>query len=145
MPAAIVFVQPDLGTALVYGAVTLAILFIAGIRWTHFAALGGLAVAAVTVVLVIAPAVGQPVLQGYQLDRLTSFLNPSDEPGDSCYQTNQSIDRGRLRRQDSGAATMRRNRSPASCRRATRTSSSPQRRSDGGSSALRSFYPSTPC
>ena len=77
VPAAIVFVQPDLGTALVYGAVTLAILFIAGIRWTHFAALGGLAVAAVAVVLVIAPAVGQPVLQGYQLDRLTSFLNPS--------------------------------------------------------------------
>ena len=30
VPAAIVFVQPDLGTALVYGAVTLAILFIAG-------------------------------------------------------------------------------------------------------------------
>ena len=47
LPAAIVFVQPDLGTALVYGAVTLAILFIAGIRWTHFAALGGLALAAV--------------------------------------------------------------------------------------------------
>ena len=92
VPAAIVFVQPDLGTALVYGAVTLAILFIAGIRWTHFAALGGLAVAAVTIVLVIAPAVGQPVLQGYQLDRLTSFLNQNcDAPDDPCYQTNQSI------------------------------------------------------
>ncbi len=58
VPAAIVFVQPDLGTALVYGVVTLAILFLAGIRWTHFAALGGLALAAVAVVLVIAPAVG---------------------------------------------------------------------------------------
>ena len=91
VPAAIVFVQPDLGTALVYGAVTLAILFIAGIRWTHFAALGGLAVAAVVVVLVVAPAVGQPVLQGYQLDRLTSFLNPSDDPADSSYQTNQAL------------------------------------------------------
>ena len=42
VPAAIVFVQPDLGTALVYGVITLAILFIAGVRWTHFAALGGL-------------------------------------------------------------------------------------------------------
>lgn len=91
VPAAIVFVQPDLGTALVYGAVTIAILFIAGIRWTHFAALGGLAVAAVAIVLVVAPAIGQPVLQGYQLDRLTSFLNPSDDPADSSYQTNQSI------------------------------------------------------
>ncbi len=90
-PAAIVFVQPDLGTALVYGAVTLVILFISGVRWTHFAALGGLAVAAVTVVLVVAPAVGQPVLHGYQAERLTSFLNPSDCTADSCYQTNQAL------------------------------------------------------
>jgi len=91
IPATLVFVQPSLGTALVYGAATLAILFIAGTPWQHFAALGGLALAAVLAVLVIAPAVGQPVLQGYQLDRLTSFLNPSDDPGDSSYQTNQSL------------------------------------------------------
>ena len=91
VPAALVFVQPDLGTALVYGAVTLAILFVAGTPWTHFAALGGLALAAVLAVLVIAPAIGQPVLHGYQLDRLTSFLDPSDDPADSSYQTNQSI------------------------------------------------------
>ncbi len=92
VPAAIVFVQPDLGTALVYGVVTLAVLFISGVRWTHFAALAGLAIAAVTIVLVVAPAVGKPVLEGYQLERLTSFLNPSDcSAADSCYQTNQAL------------------------------------------------------
>jgi rod shape determining protein RodA len=91
VPAILVFIEPSLGTALVYGAVTLAILFIAGTPWQHFAALGGMALAAVLAVLVVAPAVGQPVLQGYQLDRLTSFLNPSDDPDDSSYQTNQSI------------------------------------------------------
>jgi rod shape determining protein RodA len=91
VPAGIVFLQPDLGTALVYGAVTLAIMFVSGVRWTHFAALGGIALAAVTVVLVIAPAVGHPVLHGYQLERLTSFLNPSDDPADSSYQTNQAL------------------------------------------------------
>ena len=32
--------QPDLGTALVYGAVTLAIMFVAGVRWQHFAIMG---------------------------------------------------------------------------------------------------------
>ena len=48
VPALIVFVQPDLGTALVYGVVTLAILFVSGTPWQHFAALGGLALAAVT-------------------------------------------------------------------------------------------------
>ena len=41
--------------------------------------------------LVVAPAVGVPVLQGYQQDRLTSFLNPSEDPGDSSYQINQAM------------------------------------------------------
>jgi rod shape determining protein RodA len=91
LPALIVFVQPDLGSALVYGAVTLAILYVSGTPWQHFAALGGIAVAAIVAVLVLAPAVGQPVLHGYQLDRLTSFLNPSDDPADSSYQTNQAL------------------------------------------------------
>lgn len=93
VPAAIVFVQPDLGTALVYVAITLAVLFIAGIRWTHFAALGGLAVAAVAIVLVLAPAVGKPVLEDYQMSRLTAFLNPSEclAADDPCYQTNQAL------------------------------------------------------
>jgi rod shape determining protein RodA len=91
VPALIVFVQPDLGTSLVYGAVTLAILYVSGTPWQHFAALGGIAVAAVGLALVIGPMVGQPVLTGEQLDRVTSFLNPSDDPADSSYQTNQAL------------------------------------------------------
>jgi rod shape determining protein RodA len=91
VPAVLVLLQPDLGTALVFGVITLTVLFVAGIRWTHFAALGGLAVAAVTIVLVVAPAVGVPVLEGYQQERLTAFLNPSDDPADSSYQTNQAL------------------------------------------------------
>ncbi|MQA74828.1 MAG: rod shape-determining protein RodA [Solirubrobacterales bacterium] len=90
-PAALVFLQPDLGTALVYGVVTLAVLYIAGVRWTHFAALGALAVGAVLVVLVLAPAVGKPILADYQQDRLTAFLHPSNDPADSSYQINQAL------------------------------------------------------
>lgn len=91
VPAAVVLLQPDLDTALVYGVITLTVIFLAGIGWTHFAALGGLALAAVAVVLVIAPAAGAPVLEGYQAERLTAFLNPSDDPSDASYQTNQSL------------------------------------------------------
>jgi rod shape determining protein RodA len=91
VPGVLVFLQPDLGTGLVFGVVTLTVLFIGGIRWTHFAALGGLAVAAVFCVLVLAPAVGAPVLEGYQQERLTSFVNPSDDPSDSSYQTRQAL------------------------------------------------------
>jgi rod shape determining protein RodA len=91
LPALFVLLQPDLGTALVYGVITLAVLFVAGVRWTHFAALGGVAVAAIAIVLVIAPALGTPVLQGYQQDRLTAFLHPSEDPADSSYQINQAL------------------------------------------------------
>jgi rod shape determining protein RodA len=89
-PAALVFMQPDLGTALVFGVVTLAVMFISGVRWTHFVAIFGGVVALVTLVLVIAPAVGTPVLKGYQAQRLTSFLHPSDDPRDAGYQQKQA-------------------------------------------------------
>ncbi len=90
-PAAIVFLQPDLGTGLVFGVITLSILFVAGVRWTHFAALGAVAATAAIVVLVVAPAIGTPLLKGYQQERLTSFLNPSEDPRDSSYQINQAL------------------------------------------------------
>jgi rod shape determining protein RodA len=90
-PAALIFVQPDLGTGAVYAVITLAVLFIAGIKWTHFAFLGAMVAAVATLVLVIAPLVGHPVLQGYQQSRLTSFLNPSQDPRSSSYQINQSL------------------------------------------------------
>jgi rod shape determining protein RodA len=90
VPAALVFLQPDLGSALVLIVITLAVLFLAGVPWRHFAVFGGVAAVAATLALVVAPAVGAPILKGYQEERLTSFLNPSDDPSDSSYQTNQS-------------------------------------------------------
>jgi rod shape determining protein RodA len=89
-PAAMIFIQPDLGTAMVLGVITVTILFLAGVPWRHFAAMGGVAAAAAVLVLVVAPAAGAPILQGYQQERLTSFLNPSDDPSDSSYQLRQS-------------------------------------------------------
>jgi rod shape determining protein RodA len=91
VPAALVFLQPDLGTSLVYGVVTLAVLFCAGVRWQHFAVLGALGAGLAALVLVIAPAAGTPILQPYQEERLTSFLSPSEDPADSSYQINQAL------------------------------------------------------
>jgi rod shape determining protein RodA len=91
-PAALVFMQPDLGTGIVLGVITITILFLAGVPWRHFAVIGGLAAAAVSFVLVIAPAAGLPSpLHGYQQDRLTAFLHPSNDPSDASYQVNQSV------------------------------------------------------
>jgi len=89
-PSALVFLQPDLGTGIVLGVTTIVILFLAGVRWTHFAAMAGAAAVLATTVLVALPAVGAPLLKDYQSERLTSFLNPSDDPRDSSYQTRQS-------------------------------------------------------
>ncbi len=91
VPAALVFVQPDLGTGIVLAVITLAILLLAGVPWRHFAAIGGVAALLAVFGLVLAPAVGAPILRGYQQERLTSFLNPSDDPGDSSYQLRQSL------------------------------------------------------
>jgi rod shape determining protein RodA len=91
-PAALVFLQPDLGTGIVLGVITITILFLAGVPWRHFAVIGGLAAAVVSFVLVIAPAAGLPSpLQGYQQDRITAFLHPSNDPSDASYQVNQSV------------------------------------------------------
>lgn len=91
VPAALVLMQPDLGTASVYLVATLAVMFVAGVRWTHFAVLGAVAAAAVAIVLAIAPALGMPILEGYQEDRLTAFLDPSEDPRDASYQVNQAL------------------------------------------------------
>jgi len=90
IPAALVMVQPDLGSSLVYGAIVFTILFVAGTPGHHFAALAGLGAFAVTVVLVVAPMAGVEILHGYQKDRLTAFLNPSDNPRSEGYQQAQS-------------------------------------------------------
>ena len=92
VPAILVIAQPDLGSGLVYLAVVVAVLFVAGAKWTHFAALAGVAAAAIAVVVLAAPAVGVEVLKPYQMDRLTAFLNPSDDRAkEEGYQINQSL------------------------------------------------------
>jgi rod shape determining protein RodA len=91
VPAILVVAQPDLGSGLVYLAIVLAVLFVAGTPWTHFAALTALGATALVVVLLAAPAVGVQVLKPYQVDRLTAFLNPSTDPADEGYQIHQSL------------------------------------------------------
>ena len=89
-PAALVFLQPDLGTSLVFVAATLAVMYFGGVPWTHFAAIGATIVGLIALVLVVAPAVGTPVLKAYQQERLTSFLHPGEHESDAGYQQNQS-------------------------------------------------------
>ena len=90
LPTMLVMAQPDLGTSLVYVIGTLALLFVGSAPWRHFAALAALGAVGIALALVALPAAGVEVLQPYQVDRLTSFLHPSDVGGEEGYQQQQS-------------------------------------------------------
>ena len=84
VPALLVFMQPDLGTALVFGAVFFTMAYIAGAKLIQLAALVAAGVA--TAIL----AVKLHLLEAYQAARLTAFVNCDDEASDVCYQVAQS-------------------------------------------------------
>jgi rod shape determining protein RodA len=90
-PILLVFIQPDIGTALVYTSVVAAVLFVSGVRWLHLAIIGSAALIAVLAVLWWLPAAGVNVLKPYQADRLTGFTNPDSDPRGVTYNVNQSI------------------------------------------------------
>ncbi|PRW64406.1 putative lipid II flippase FtsW [Actinopolyspora mortivallis] len=79
---ALVMMQPDLGSTVLLGVVLLALLWFAGAPLRLFSAilLGGLT-AAVALVLV----------GGYQIGRVSSFLDPQSDPRGSGFQANQAL------------------------------------------------------
>jgi rod shape determining protein RodA len=91
IPVCLVFLQPDIGTALVYGAALIAVLFVAGARWTHLALATTVTVIGIVGVLWLLPAAGVHVLKPYQQSRLTGFTHPTSDPAGSTYNINQSI------------------------------------------------------
>jgi len=90
VPAMLVIAQPDLGSGLVYISIGLVTLFVAGTKLSHFAVLAALAAMAMTIVLVLAPAADVELLKPYQMDRLTSFIDPSEDQEGDGYQQQQS-------------------------------------------------------
>jgi rod shape determining protein RodA len=91
VPMALVAKQPDLGTALVYGASLFALLFVAGVAWRQLAIFGAAVALLATFVLWAGPAMGVTILKPYQRDRLIGFVNPSKDPAGTTYNVTQSI------------------------------------------------------
>ena len=90
-PILLVFLQPDIGTALVYASALGAVLFIAGVRWWHLGALAAATVVAALAILWVLPAAGVNVLKPYQAARLTGFTHPGNDPRGATYNLRQSI------------------------------------------------------
>lgn len=83
-PSVLIFVQPDLGTMLVFGFVTFVMLFVAG---TTVRQLVMLIVLGIALLLV---AVQLDLLHEYQLERLAGFLSPNEQTLQVNYNQNQS-------------------------------------------------------
>ena len=87
----LVFLQPDLGTALVYSAALAAVLLVAGVRWLHLAVLAARAPSWSPPCSGSSPQLGVEVLKPYQTARLTGFANPDVDPSGLTYNVTQSI------------------------------------------------------
>ena len=85
IPMLLVIREPDLGTTLTYLPILAAGLFLGGINFRQ-----GLILVTTGIVLVAGVWTSGKVLKPYQKQRLTSFVNPSDDPRGAGYQLLQS-------------------------------------------------------
>ena len=72
IPVTLIFIQPDLGMSILFIAVWFVLIWLAGLRLSHFAALATVALVA-TILLF-------PALADYQRNRIVAFLNPEALP-----------------------------------------------------------------
>lgn len=92
LPAALVFFEPDAGSAVVFAAMWLLMALFAGMRMRHFALLAALA----AVLIPVGLAVG---VQDYQRDRIRAFINPEADlqgAGFNVIQAETSVGAGGL-------------------------------------------------
>ena len=87
----LVFKEPDFGTSLIYGSIVLGVLFFGGAPWRHLAVLAVFVGLVATALLWLLPSAGVEVLEPYQRERLTGFVDPDVDPSGSTYNVNQSI------------------------------------------------------
>ncbi|MGI9307494.1 MAG: rod shape-determining protein RodA [Gammaproteobacteria bacterium] len=83
LPAALVGLQPDLGTAVMIAAAGVLAIFFSGIGWRWIAGASGAALA-------LLPVVWQFVLKDYQKKRVLTLLDPQQDPLGAGYHTIQS-------------------------------------------------------
>ena len=84
LPMVLIFLQPDLGTSLIYLAILLGMLYVAGVQGRHLGLLIGSGLAA-------APLFWFFLLEEYQKNRLLAFINPEMDPTGKGWQLLQSI------------------------------------------------------
>lgn len=83
-PGALIFIQPDLKTAVILAVIWFALAFACGLRPRHVAALAGTGL--------VLPALAWPLMQPYQQARVIQFLFPDPEAQyGATYNVNQAL------------------------------------------------------
>ncbi len=84
VPMGLIFLQPDLGTDMVFVAILMGVLLVAGARPRQIAALTLIALVGIVAVIQLG------MLKKYQADRLSAFLDPQSDSQQSSYNLRQS-------------------------------------------------------
>ncbi len=78
----LIMLQPDFGTGMILVVSIIAILYVAGVDMKFFIGLGIVGVVGIVILILIAP---------YRMDRITSFINPWNDPLGTGFQIIQSL------------------------------------------------------
>ena len=82
LAALLLLLEPDFGATVVLMATAMGMIFLAGVRLWHFTGMLGVAGLSLAGLAVSSP---------YRMERLTTFLNPWEDPFDSGFQLTQSL------------------------------------------------------
>jgi rod shape determining protein RodA len=83
VPAALVFAQPDLGSAVIFAAVWFGMVVVAGAPWKHVGVLLGAAIVAVPFTFI-------GLVTDYQRERIALWLDPERDPLGAGFQAEQA-------------------------------------------------------
>lgn len=84
LPMTLVFVQPDVGTTMVFAAILVALLVMAGAKAKHIGVL------ALVAMIALFGAFRLGVVKDYQIARLTGFIDPAEDPLRAGYNRQQA-------------------------------------------------------
>lgn len=84
LPALLVFLQPDLGSSIVFAAILVGMLVVAGARARYLALLG------LTAVVLIVAGFQVGLVREYQIERLRAFLDPASVSEDALHNREQA-------------------------------------------------------
>jgi rod shape determining protein RodA len=84
VPIGLIFLEPDLGTMMVFVVLTGALLLVGGAKFRHFLTLGVLGF--LTVIFVLQAG----LLKDYQIQRITAFLDPNPDVRSEAYNLTQA-------------------------------------------------------